>query len=309
MLILITGVPGSGKSLYSIDLIDKYIEQNKKLVEEGKPPRAIYADIDGINIDGVLSAPDDWRDCPDGSIVVYDECQQRFGSDGQGRSGRADIQEFETHRHRGFDIILITQHGKLLHSHIRRLVGRHYHVVRMYGTQNATIYAKDGHMDTDKTHQLLKEDNYVWTYPKQHFTKYKSATVHTHKAHMPKFVKRALIGLVIVIAILSFLIPKAMVFFTGAYGSASVATESELATTQIASNEAQDKPVRKQSRVKENLSPVACISNDVECVCYDKDGYKLELEYLSCVGNTHNFSSYIEFNTPPHQRAVATVGG
>jgi len=307
MLILITGVPGSGKSLFAVEKIMEYVTENirrQELHDKGifeqngtrvPDPRRIYSDIDGINIDGVLPAPDDWRDAPDGSVVVYDECQQKFGPDGQGRSGRADIQEFETHRHRGFDIILITQHAKLLHAHIRRLVGRHYHVVRMYGTQNATIYSKDGHMDTDKTHQLLKEDNHLWSYPKQHFTKYKSATVHTHKAHMPKFVKRALIGLAIVIAILSFLIPKAMVFFTGEYGSASVATESELATKQLATNE--------------EFTPHVLPRRQVECVCYDKNGYKLELEYLACLTNTQGFSTYIQFDSRAPQRAVATAGG
>jgi len=306
MLILITGVPGSGKSLYGVGLISDYMKANEKLIEEGKEPRTIYSDIDGLDIDGVQKSPDDWRDAPDGSVVVYDECQQKFGPDGAGRSGRADIQEFETHRHRGFDIILITQHGKLLHAHIRRLVGRHYHVVRMYGTQNATIYAKDGQMDTDKQHQLLKEDSHLWSYPKENFKKYKSATVHTHKAHMPKFVKRALIGLAVVAVILSFMLPKAMVFFTGEYGAAEVAENNK--PTLISSNERIDRNDQIIIKPRRDTA-VACISDDTECVCYDKNGFKLELEYLQCLTNTLDYSNYIELNSTAKHRAVASADG
>jgi len=303
MLVLITGVPGSGKSLYATKLILDYIEENKKLIEQGKKPRPIYSDIDGMNIDGVLDAPDDWRECPDGSVVVYDECQKKFGPDGQGRSGREDIQEFETHRHRGFDIILITQHGKLLHAHIRRLVGRHYHVVRMYGTTNATIYAKDGHMDTDKQHQLLKEDNHLWSYPKANFNLYKSATVHTHKPHMPKFVKRALIGLAIVALIIAFMLPKAMVFFTGNTGAPVVEQDMKVQTYASNDDKAQSTDIEDYQP-----EPIACIANDSECVCYDKNGHLLKYEYLRCIGNLYGHSEYIDFHTRGTRRAEASAG-
>ncbi|MEC8567742.1 MAG: zonular occludens toxin domain-containing protein [Pseudomonadota bacterium] len=50
MITLITGTPGSGKTLYAVSLILKYADANKKLLEDGKEPRYIYSDIDGLNI-------------------------------------------------------------------------------------------------------------------------------------------------------------------------------------------------------------------------------------------------------------------
>ena len=70
MITLITAVPGSGKTLHAIGLI-------LKALSEG---RAVYARIDGLLIDEVKPAPDDWRDTPEGSLVIYDEAQEIFPS-------------------------------------------------------------------------------------------------------------------------------------------------------------------------------------------------------------------------------------
>jgi len=306
MLILITGVPGSGKTLYAVDLLENYRKENEELIKIGSEPRAIYSDIDGIQIDGVLPAPDDWRECPDGSLVFYDECQQKFGPDGQGRSSRADIQEFETHRHRGFDIILITQHPKLLHAHIRRLVGRHYHVFRMYGTQNAKIFSRDGQIDIDKPAQLNQQDSYVWTYPKQHFDKYKSATIHTHKKSFPKWMKRSLYGAIAIIAIMSFLIPKAMPILSG-----STTINALDDNRQEQADFAQSLPFDNaaSSDVSFFGDPVACISNSESCNCYSTDGRRMNILYLQCLKYTEGALQYLHLTPPARNRAVARSGG
>ena len=63
MIILITGTPGSGKTLFAVSKILAWAKENK---------REIFADIDGLSIDGIEKSPEDWRETPDGSIVVYD---------------------------------------------------------------------------------------------------------------------------------------------------------------------------------------------------------------------------------------------
>jgi len=297
MLILITGVPGSGKSLYAVKLIQDYIEQNKQLLNDGQEPRELYSDIDGLNIEGVQIAPDDWRDCPDGSIVFYDECQQKYGPDGSGRSGREDIQEFETHRHRGFDIVLITQHSKLLHAHIRRLVGRHYHVERQFGTQNAKIYQKDGQIDTDKPGQLKLADSYMWSYPKKLYGSYKSATLHTHKASMPKWLKRSFYGAAVIGLILVFLIPKSLGFFTGDAIAEQITGHSE--STILSGNDVIITPANP-------ASPVACITMGVKCSCYNAHGFKLDIPFQFCKSFTEETPRYLDFNPRRTRRAVAS---
>ena len=77
MLTLITGVPGSGKSL-------RAVYELKKALDAGRP---CYSDIEGLNMPGVLPAPDDWRTTPEGSFIVYDEAQKRPQFASTGRPG------------------------------------------------------------------------------------------------------------------------------------------------------------------------------------------------------------------------------
>ena len=76
MITLITGTPGAGKTLYAVSLLDKYAKENIKLLQNGQEPRPLYADIDGLDMEGVEMPPDDWRDTPEGSVIFYDEIQE-----------------------------------------------------------------------------------------------------------------------------------------------------------------------------------------------------------------------------------------
>ena len=75
MITLITGTPGSGKTLRAMYLIKEALAQG----------RAVYTDIDGVSLDGVTTVEmdHDWRDTPEGSLVVYDEVQRRWPSTGK----------------------------------------------------------------------------------------------------------------------------------------------------------------------------------------------------------------------------------
>ena len=307
MLYLITGTPGHGKSLFAVDMIQKFVDENKQLEAKGEKPRPIYADIDGLIIPGVQESPDDWRTLPDGSIVVYDECQQRFGPDGQGRSSRGDIQEMETHRHRGFDIILITQHPKLLHSHIRRLIGRHYHVFRMYGTNTAKIFSRDGQMDIDKPAYLEKQDNFAWQYPKQHFDKYKSATQHTHKRRLPAWMKRSMLGALVAIPLVAFLFYQAIPFFTGSNTAEIVQEEIQPKSVNASQGTVRTVATREPLQTKREPEPVACIASDTACRCYDKDGQKISMPFQQCQNITTTKLNYLDFYIPGERRAAASA--
>ena len=190
MLTLITGTPGSGKSLYAVSLIEKYVEENHKLAQKGEPTRAIYADIDGLVMDGVLPAPDDYRTCPDGSVLFYDEIQQRKEfKDSRGSNDVVD--SLQVHRHRGFDIYGITQFPSLLHQHFRAVVGQHFHLHRGWGMPSATVYlwAYVILNPNHRSNKAIAERNFRFNYPKRLYSYYKSATKHTHKMRIPpKFI-------------------------------------------------------------------------------------------------------------------------
>lgn len=74
MLTAISAPPGSGKSLWCVELLETTVRKN--------PNRMIFTNIIGINIPGVLpitsstNNPFDWRDLPDGSLIVFDEAHE-----------------------------------------------------------------------------------------------------------------------------------------------------------------------------------------------------------------------------------------
>jgi len=191
MITEITGVPGAGKTLRAVYLIMNAL----------KAGRRVYTDIDGFSHPDVMLAPVDWRDTPEGSLVVYDEAQRTYPS--TGKAGRVDderITSLETHRHTGHDLIFITQAPTLIHHHIRKLVGLHIHVHRAAGLKRATLFTWDFNCDNpNDRREQERADTENWFYPKDLFQYYKSATIHTHKFNVPKKIAFALLAIFIVV--------------------------------------------------------------------------------------------------------------
>lgn len=267
MITLITGVPGSGKTLYTIG----------KILEAVKEGRDVYSDIDGLSIDGVEKAPDDWRDTPDGSLVVYDECQQKYGPEGAGgRSSRPDIAAMEIHRHTGHDLILITQHANLLHSHVRRLVGKHHHVSRVMGGSVAKIYTQDKAFKTDSRRELQLSDEQTWTYPKKHFQHYKSATVHTHKFKIPTKVKYGIATMAVLVCLAVALGMNTRLFRPTV---PDIVENNQSAQPYMITPD--DHPVV-VNVIEEKLPLMGCIATDRFCTCYTEEMTPLAVSEAEC---------------------------
>lgn len=147
MLILISGQPGNGKTLRTMALLQEEYERNMAAVKAGKEePRRFFTNIAGATTEENPDAfpwlerlPDhnDWTQLPDRSYVVYDEAHsdgqtpglERYGhlfpSTGRpGESSDPRIRAMSTHRHRGFDIVLVTQWPSKIHHQVRTLVGQ-----------------------------------------------------------------------------------------------------------------------------------------------------------------------------------------
>lgn len=132
MMRLITGVPGAGKTLFAVSEILKVKKENDALEKAGDKPRLIYTNIAGMEMEGVYPLEDtDWRNYPDGFLIVYDEAHQIFRATGRpGFFGDPIITEMDMHRHRGFDLWFITQFPLKVHHEIRYMVDEHYHLLR-----------------------------------------------------------------------------------------------------------------------------------------------------------------------------------
>lgn len=180
MITLITGTPGSGKTLYAVWMLQRELKAGRRLVVNGIKDLALDHEL--IDDDGVR----DWHNrLVAGDILVVDEVQRIWGPVPQGAKATPDIEALHIHRHKGVDLVVITQHPNRMNKTVRDLVGLHIHVRRLLGMARAMVYQWDsvrnpgaGFRDAVKS---------IWSYPKDVYKLYTSAEVHTKpKSVIPK---------------------------------------------------------------------------------------------------------------------------
>ena len=195
MIFLIVGKPRSGKSQFAVKKIFDQIELNKKYLaklENGEELdtskneviRQVYSDIEGLNIEGVLPAPDDWRDVPDDSVIFYDEVHYRKEyEDLTGKpSQNPMIKDLTTHGHRNIDIYLITQASSRIERSIRGLVDCIYYAKRpQQKPPFCTIYEFDKFYNEPAyaAEKGKEHDKYIFHFKDKYQNAYKSASAHT----------------------------------------------------------------------------------------------------------------------------------
>ncbi|WP_211453008.1 zonular occludens toxin domain-containing protein [Collimonas antrihumi] len=178
MITIITGLPGNGKTLYALWFVKMWAEKDNRPV--------FYSGINDLKLPWTEIDADKWFDAPPNSIVVIDECQRVFRPRTATKEVPKHVSELETHRHKGIDLVLITQHPSLADIALRRLAGKHMHVVRRWGTQSATVHEWPAVKDNcDKNPGRKDSIKHAWKYPKAVYEYYKSAEVHTVKRHIP----------------------------------------------------------------------------------------------------------------------------
>ncbi|MFH7806327.1 zonular occludens toxin domain-containing protein [Acinetobacter sp. BSP-53] len=153
-----------------------------------KDVRHIYANIDGLKVPNVRPIEIDWRKCPDGSIIFYDEIQLIYEYSTDNKQDKENIvKQLTIHRHRAFDIYGITQFPSLVHTNYRAVVGLHYHLHRGWGAPSATVYVWANCRDKPNSlgNKLTAERDFRFNYPKRLYQYYESATANTVKLRVP----------------------------------------------------------------------------------------------------------------------------
>lgn len=182
MLYLITGAPGSGKTLSAVQMIMR--------VKQETPDRLIYvANIEGLDIPGVINLEHDdvlnwYTVCEKNSILFVDEAQRYWRAQRSGEPSKAII-EMETHRHDGIDIVMMTQHPTFLHANIRKLNPTHVHLLAYTKSSALRWEWRECHDDVADTAARATGEFVEWHYPKEMYGKYISATQHTKRAKRP----------------------------------------------------------------------------------------------------------------------------
>lgn len=281
MIHLITAVPGSGKTLYAIGIIEAALL-------EGRP---VYTNINGLlrekfpNTQLLHDAPDDWRDTPEGSVVVYDEAQQPHLYPSNAQRGPVTderLTAMETHRHTGHDLWFITQAPTFVHHHIRKLVGLHVHLYRARGVQGATKYEWSHVCESpNDRREQERADMVLWPFPKSHFAYYTSAVMHTHKFRVPK--KLLFLGVFISILLIAavWLGLSAVSGFSSASenpGGGEAVKQAHAATAPPATTYA-------WSSSPEAVPVAGCIANEAanRCMCFSKQGVTLDIAHGACL--------------------------
>lgn len=178
MITIITGLPGNGKTLYALSYIKAYAET------EGRD--VYYSGISDLKLPWTEFKPEEWINLPTGAIVVIDEAQFVFAKRPNGSKLPEFYEKLATHRHKGLDIFIITQHPSLVDNFVRQLVGRHLHVIRKFGMSRATIYEwSAANVSPQNASSHKNAITHKWTFPKAAYEYYKSAEVHTVKRKIP----------------------------------------------------------------------------------------------------------------------------
>lgn len=193
-IILVTGLPGHGKTLWTLARYQHYHEAPPKgqarpvFHASGQSDREKRGQVHGIpdlKLPWEPFNPLDWGQLPPNAVGIIDEAQFVFPT----RPGRGEppdyVAELATHRHKGIDLVLITQHPKLIDPFVFRLVDQHFHVRRKFGTRFATVLEFPGGARDYPEKSNKDAVRHEWRYPKQVFDLYKSAEVHTVKTRLP----------------------------------------------------------------------------------------------------------------------------
>lgn len=215
MIELRTGLPGNGKTLSIVAEMAALLASWDRGSDQA---RSVFTNIKGLALpvapipikhinrskEGTETYVPDWDEMPDGSYVVFDEAQDFFPPRSSQSTAPPHVAWLNTHRHKGFDIVAITQHPKLVDPALRALSGKHKHYRRVFGMNRAIVYEWDG--CSDNLSGMKNAVTSFWNFPKNAYQFYKSAEIHTkQKFKLPLWLGIPLVGL----ALGAYFVPKA----------------------------------------------------------------------------------------------------
>jgi hypothetical protein len=313
MSALITGLPGSAKTLYTIDMVKKLSES-----PEGETRSVYYSGIKDLKLSWIeLHDPTLWPDLPPGSIILIDEAQRYFRPRSSTAQVPRHISELETHRHKGFDLFFITQHPSFIDAAIRKTFDHHFHLVRKFNLHWSTVYEFYEVREQPEKFRVGAIET-QFRFPTELFGVYKSADLHTKKVRIPLKVKMLMLSPVVMLIVMAFIyrwynqrLDHELKGGPDAKNSAVVAKGgiSTVTTVPVRSESAAAKgqeflssmvavvpglaytAVAYQELTKPSYvpAPVACVASEDRCLCYTDQGTRLsDVSESFCRGAVEN---------------------
>lgn len=303
MIELRTGVPGAGKTLHMVWRLSQLMKSWNTKPSEARPVFVLgITDLNlphspvplksvQINRAGAPSLVPDWDAMPEGSLVIIDEAQGCFPPRSSASTPPEHVAWLNTHRHKGFDIWLTTQHPKLIDASVRALVGKHMHCRRLFGMKKSAVYEWDACSDS-----LSGMNNSVksfFNFPKSVYACYKSAEIHTKQSF--KLPLWLFIPLIAVVMGVLFFPSAARVLSHGMSGKgikvddspaaavgALAPTSKPLTVAAVASVPVVQVEKSEPVFLKVAVLAAACVASETRCQCYTQQGLKIGLRDDLC---------------------------
>jgi zona occludens toxin len=300
MITLITGTPGSGKTLYAVwHEIRLACEQGRSVYSSGIPKLKLPvvplsdSEIHQWYVTDPKLNPNDpdevtkLSNIAEGSLIVIDEVQRLWRPAGSGAAVPADIAGLETHRHHGLDFVVICQHPSLLHRNVRALVGRHIHLrATALGNYLYEFPEWCENPQTKSARTSCVRSRY--RLPKAGFDLYESASLHV-KVNKRKPIQFFIaMAILLVVPILGYQFIRS-VYLHGADKNLSVVSGDSKSipdqNTLVNPQSSKDLKYLNVSSVSSQVDwskVAACVKSSSRCFCYGDSGERLSVPVPIC---------------------------
>lgn len=298
----VVGIPGAGKTLYTVSEIAREY-QNRKIYYYGIPELT----LDWQKLDD----PTEWINLPNDVVIIVDEAHEAFPSRDYRKPPPPHVEAMATHRHRGIDIVLITQYPKDLDKFIRERVGRFIVIeTPLLGGATAKVYQWPKFEEYYNIPAVReKAEHFLWNHPKESYGTYKSAVTHTKPKKPLRALKKAIGYALIGVGAVSF----------GAYKLVSSKAvektpEKTITVAQVApvkSSSAQpwieshtprvlgipaSAPVFDEVRKVETYPRLNCIASAKKCQCYTQQSTRSHVPEAVCRDIVEN--GFFDYSQP-----------
>lgn len=220
MLYIRTGKPGHGKTLNTIKEVDQSAFEQSRIV--------YFHNVNGLDPSKLKAQwfefedPTKWHELPHNSIVVIDEAQGWFGSRDPRSRPPEFITAFETMRHSGFEVHLITQDPRYIDVHARRLCNSHIHYWRVMKSKQLLRFESEVVIEKVEVMSSFKDaDKKRIRIDSKFFDVYKSSNADHHFKFKPS---KKLIYSVLAILVALFLVYRV---FSGVLGRSDADVEND----------------------------------------------------------------------------------
>ncbi len=187
MLYLVTGANGAGKTLNTLKWVaERAAKESRPVAHNGR-----FEPVAG----GALASWKkiefkDWQSEPDGTIFLIDECHNDLPLRPSSSSPPDAVKMLAEHRRRGMDFYLVTQHPQNVDAFVRRLIGSpgwHRHMKRTFGADLVSVLEWSSvNPNCEKPGAGNSGTVTMQAFPKEVYGWYKSASLHTGKARIPR---------------------------------------------------------------------------------------------------------------------------